>query len=257
VYALGRADLQVEGRWMAAVLACGDGDLLSHRSAAALHGVLPSASSTIDVTIPRPAALSRPGIRVHRSAYVSGADQSAVRGVPCTSVPRTLLDLATVVNRTLLERACDQAEIQRLVDWSTVHHQLTTARGRRGVRRLRAVLGTGERGNGAPRSDLEQKFLALCRRAALPSPAVNQWLAVSGEEMQVDFVWHGPRVVVETDGFRTHGTRRAFREDRRRDRLLGLEGWRVVRFTWDDLTNDPEHVMRVVRDLVRPALSSR
>jgi very-short-patch-repair endonuclease len=75
--------------------------------------------------------------------------------------------------------------------------------------------------------------------------------------MHVDFVWHGPRVVVETDGFRTHGTRRAFREDRRRDRLLGLEGWRVVRFTWDDLTNDPEHVMRVVRDLVRPALSSR
>ncbi len=239
------------------MLACGPGAALSHFSAAALHGLLLTARTNIDVTIPRRVGISRTGITVHRSTCLGSAELSEGRGIPCTCVARTLLDLAAVVNRQTLERACDQAKILRLVDWSAMHELLTTARGRRGVRLLRAVLGAGELGDGAPRSELERKFLALCRRAALPSPAVNQWLAVSGEEMQVDFLWHEPRVIVETDGFRAHGTRRAFREDRRRDRLLGLAGWRVVRFTWDDLTNDPEHVTRVLRDLVSTASPNR
>ncbi len=126
---------------------------------------------------------------------------------------------------------------------------LARARGRRGVRNLRAVLGS-EVGEGTPRSELERRFLALCRRARLPRPAVNQWLAIAGEEMQVDFVWHAARAVVETDGFRTHGTRQAFRRDRRRDRLLNLAGWRVVRFTWDEVTAEPTHVTEAVRNLL-------
>jgi very-short-patch-repair endonuclease len=68
---------------------------------------------------------------------------------------------------------------------------------------------------------------------------VNQWLTAAGEELQVDFAWHRERVIAETDGFDTHRTRQAFRRDRRRDRLLSLAGWRVVRFTWDDVTGDP------------------
>jgi very-short-patch-repair endonuclease len=115
------------------------------------------------------------------------------------------------------------------------------------------VLDAGGLGDDVPRSELERRFLVLCRRAALPSPAVNAWLAVAGEEMQVDFVWHGSRSIVEVDGFRTHGTRRAFREDRRRDRLLELAGWRVVRFTWDDVTGDPDHVTSVLRELALTA----
>lgn len=242
---------------MAAVLACGRNALLSHSSAAGLHGLLSSAQTRLDVTVPRRVRLSRPGIRVHCSTCLSDNDRTVVRGVPCTSVPRTLVDLAVVATRPVLERACDQAEILRLVDWSAVYELLSTARGRPGVRRLRAVLDGGDVGHDVPRSELERQFLALCRRAALPSPAVNQWLAVAGEETQVDFVWHEPRVVVETDGFRTHGTRWAFRRDRRRDRLLGLAGWRVVRFTWDDLTNDPDHVTRVLRDLASTARPQR
>jgi very-short-patch-repair endonuclease len=195
--------------------------------------------------------ISRPGITIHRSTRLEAAERLLVQGIPCTSVPRTLLDLAIVVNRQLLERACDQAEVLRLVDWAAMEELLTHARGRPGVRRLRAVLGAAGVGQNITRTELERRFLDLCRHAALPSPEVNEWLAVAGEEIQVDFVWHGPRLVVETDGFGTHGTRRAFREDRRRDRVLGLAGWRVIRFTWDDLTCAPGHVAAVLRDLVR------
>ncbi len=238
---------------MAAVLACGRDALLSYFSAAALHGLLATAQAPIDVTVARRVRRSRPGIRVHCSTCFADADRIAVRGVPCTSVPRTLVDLATVVSRPVLERACDQAEILRLVDWSAVDELLARASGHAGARRLRAVLGAGVVGDEVLLSELERRFLALCRRECLPSPAVNQWLALAGEEMQVDFVFHGPRVVVETDGFRTHGTRQAFHRDRRRDRLLGLAGWRVIRFTWDDVTHDPEHVTKVLRDLLLPA----
>jgi hypothetical protein len=251
VYAVGRADLPVEGRWMAAVLACGPGARLSHASAAELHGLLSTAHARIDVTVGRRAGLARPGIRIHRSTCLASADVSAARGIPCTSVVRTLLDLAAVVPRPVLEKACDQAEVERLLDWAAVKEALARARGRAGIRLLRAVLEVGHHGDDLPRSELERRFLALCRRAGLPVPAVNQWLAVAGEEVQVDFVWHTHGVIVETDGFRTHGTHRAFREDRRRDRLLALAGWRVVRFTWDDLTSDSEHVTRVLRDLLK------
>jgi hypothetical protein len=257
IYALGRPDLPVEGRWMAAVLACGPGALLSHMSAAALHELLSSAHPTVDVTVPRRVGLSRPRIRVHRSTWLRDADRAVERGVPCTSVARTLLDLAAVVNRHVLERACDQAEVLRLIDWSVMDELVAGARGRAGVGKLRAVLSAGDLGHDVPSSVLEGRFLALCRRADLPKPAVNQWLTVAGEEIQVDFVWRGLRLIVETDGFRTHRTRRAFQQDRRRDRLLGLAGWRVVRFTWDDVTSDPAHVTAVLRSLlVTPTFAS-
>jgi very-short-patch-repair endonuclease len=235
---------------MAAVLACGPGALLSHTSAAALHGLLSTASPTVDVTIPRRAGLSRPGISVHRSTSLDHAAFAEVHGIPCTSVSRTLLDLAAIVNRRVLERVCDQAEVLRVLDWTAIGALLERAQGRPGIRRLRLVLDALDFSEGVTRSELERRFLALCRRADLPSPAVNQWLAMAGEEIQVDFVWHRARVIAETDGFRTHGTRRAFERDRRRDRLLSLAGWTVVRFTWDDLTSDPKHVTAVLRDLV-------
>jgi very-short-patch-repair endonuclease len=253
VYALGRPDLPVEGRWMAAVLACGSGAVLSHTSAAALHGLLSTARATVDVMIKRRVGIARPGITVHRSTCLEPAECARVRGIPCTGVARTLLDLAAVVASPVLERACDQAEVLGLVDWASVHELLSTARGRPGARRLREVLDAGEVGDNVPRSALERRLLAVCRRGGLPSPAVNQWLTVAGEEMQVDFAWHAARVIVETDGFRTHGTRQAFQRDRRRDRLLGVAGWRVVRFTWDDVTGDPEDVTRVLRNLLTTA----
>jgi very-short-patch-repair endonuclease len=82
---------------------------------------------------------------------------------------------------------------------------------------------------------------------------VNEWVAVAGEEMQVDFVWHGHRVIVETDGFGTHSSRQAFQRDRRRDQVLSLANWQVVRFTWDEVTKEAGHVTEVVRNLLADA----
>jgi very-short-patch-repair endonuclease len=82
---------------------------------------------------------------------------------------------------------------------------------------------------------------------------VNTWITVDGEEMQFDFVWHAQRLVVEVDGWATHRTGRSFREDRRRDRLLRLGGWEVVRYTWDDVVHDAARVEREVRSLIAEA----
>jgi hypothetical protein len=152
---------------------------------------------------------------------------------------RTLLDLAGVVHRRALERVCDQAGVLRLLDYSAMDETLSRARGRASVRKLRAILGAGGIGGQIPRSELEERFLAPCRAARLPRPAVNAWITVAGEAMEVDFVWYGQQVIVETDGLGTHGTRQAFKRDRRRDQVLRLAGWQVIRFTWDDVTKEP------------------
>jgi len=246
VYALGRPDLPVEGHWLAAVLACGSGALLSHISAAVLHRLLSSAQATIDVTVQRRAGRSRPGIRIHRSTCLIPVDRTSVDGIPCTSISRTLLDLAGVVHRRALERACDQAEVLRVLDMNAMRDLLARREGHPGVRRLRTVLGTGHVGESITRTKLEERFLRLCRVSELPLPEVNVWMTLGGEEMEVDFLWRKHRVVVEVDGFATHGTRQSFQRDRRRDRLLSLAGWQVIRFTWDDVTNEPRHVMEVM-----------
>jgi very-short-patch-repair endonuclease len=163
------------------------------------------------------------------------------------------LDLAALVHRRALERACDQAEVLRLLDWSAMDELLSRAGRRAGVRRLTAVLDAGDIGSAISRSKLERRFLAVCRRASLPRPAVNEWLTVGGEEMQVDFLWHAHRVIAETDGYGVHRTRQAFVRDRRRDRLLSVAGWQVIRFTWDEVTKEPMHVTEVVRKLLARA----
>jgi hypothetical protein len=252
VYALGRPDLPPRGEWFAAVKACGEGALLSHRSAAALLDLL-RWSGAVHVTIPRRSALTHRGIRIHRSTCLTPVDQDEVDGISCTSVPWTLLDIAATEPRHLLERACDQAEIQGDLDHAAVRELLERRWGQPGTRRLAEALGSGHVGEGVPRTVLERRFLALCRRFGVPRPAVNQPMAVPGEQWECDFVWHRERVVVEVDGWRTHKTKHAFQTDRRRDQLLRLEGWQVVRFTWDDVTDRPEHVAQVVRAMLATA----
>jgi hypothetical protein len=208
--------------------------------------LLRTAGARIDVTVAGRRALARPGLRLHRSTCLAVEDRAVARGIACTSVPRTLLDLARVVPPGLLERACDQADVEGLLDMDDARKMMDRSAGLPGVRRLRDVLHSGCVGTSVPRSELERRFLALCRRAGLPKPTVNEWIAVVGEEIQVDFAWHGPRVIVETDGFATHKTRWAFQRDRHRDRALNLAGWRVVRFTWEEVTNQHEQVTQVM-----------
>ena len=164
-----------------------------------------------------------------------------VEGIPCTSVPRTLLDLAAVVPLGVLETACNRAEVLNVLDMAAMGEVLERSRGRPGARALRSVLQI-DLGEGVPRTELERRFLALCRQAALPSPNVNAWISLPGEEMQFDFAWHRERVVVEVDGWDTHRTRRAFQQDRRRDRLLRLAGWEPLRFRWQDVVDHAPQV---------------
>jgi very-short-patch-repair endonuclease len=242
VYAVGHSVLCAEGRWMAAVLACGPRAVLSHQSAAALWGLRPTARSKIDVIAQRRAGRGRAGLSVHRARGLRPRDVTRRRNIPCTTVARTLLDLADAVDRSGLERALEQAEILRLVDLASLQDVLARADGRHGAPMLRAVLADHDPGSALTRSELERRFLKLCRDAALPSPRVNARVRVDGDGFEVDFSWPGRRLIAELDGFGTHGTRAAFERDCRRDRLLQLGGRRVVRFTWRQLVGEPDEI---------------
>jgi very-short-patch-repair endonuclease len=170
--------------------------------------------------------------------------------IPCTSVPATLLALAATVPRNVLESACNQAEIEEVLDMGAVDALLDRRRGGPGSSRLCAVLAVDDLGLDRTKSQLERRFLRLSRETGLPRPSVNDNIAIPGEEMQFDFVWHRQRVVVEVDAWETHRTRKAFYNDPRRDQLLVLAGWSVVRVTSRDLDEDPHRVVDVVRTML-------
>jgi very-short-patch-repair endonuclease len=246
VYAVGRADLPIKGRWMAAVLACGDGGVLSHRSAATAHELLNVRGGRIEVTIPRRAPIRRSGLRVHRSTCLLPSDSVTVDRIPCTSVPVTLLALAATVPANVLESACNQAEIKEVLDAGEIGELLERRRSHPGASRLREALELDGVGLDRTKSVLERRFLRLARDTGLPAPTINDSIAIPGEEMEFDFVWHRERLIVEVDGWKTHRTRKAFQEDRRRDRLVQAAGWHVLRFTCRDVSRDQDQVARVV-----------
>ncbi len=230
---------------MAAVLACGPDAVLSHRAAAALWLLRPS--KQLELTVP--AARRRPSITLHRMA-VADDEVTEIRRIPVTTVPRTLFDLAAVLPAHQLERAINEAEIQRLADSLSLPALLARYPGRRGVRTLRAILGEGTR---RTRSELEARFLAFLRRAGLPLPEANAHLLVDGAWVECDCVWRDRRLVVELDGHATHGTTAAFERDRDRARSLHVHGWRTVRVTWRQLSDEPEAPAVDLRALLRRA----
>jgi very-short-patch-repair endonuclease len=230
VYAVGHTALTSQGRDLAAVLACGPGALLSHRSAARRWGLLRSSSSRIEVTAPR-ARKPRPGIVVRRSRSIDRDDAATVLGIPVTSVARTLVDLAEVLDATRLERAVNEAEVLRLFDLDAITATLERLHGRRRARRLRRVLATYVPEPRFTRSDAERRFLRLCSERGLPAPETNCW--IGGQE--VDAYWPDARLAVEVDSRTFHTTLRAFEEDRRRDRSLAALGIQVSRVTSRDL----------------------
>jgi very-short-patch-repair endonuclease len=257
IYAVGRRDLTIKGRWIAAVVACGDGAALSHRPAATLHGLIDARGGRIDVSIPRQSSLRRPGLRVHRSTCLCPSDCTTVERIPCTGVPVTLLALAATSPTNIVESACNQAEIKEVLNMQAVEELLERRRSHPGVDRLRGTLEAEGFGLDRTKSHLEHRFLRLVREAGLPAPTVNDSIAIPGEEMQFDFVWHRERLVVEVDGWETHRTRKAFHDDRRRDQLLQAAGWSVLRFTDRDFRSDPDHVVRTVCTLLERDSVSR
>jgi very-short-patch-repair endonuclease len=242
VYAVGHASVTQQGRWMAAVLFCGPGAVLSHRSAAALWGIRPHSSGAIEVTVPRKSR-SRGGI--HRHFAVLPADEVTVeRGIPVTTVPRTIFDFALVASIDAVENALRQSEYLRLHDRLSLPDLLERYPRHRGSKAIRACLANRAETPGRTRSWLEERFLPFLREHGLPLPQLNAWLEVGGRWYQVDCLWTRQRVVVELDGFAAHGTRIAFREDRARDRRLRVAGYGVTRIAPEQLVDEPNAIAR-------------
>lgn len=246
VFAVGHRRISTRGRWLAAVLACGDGALLSHCFGGVLVGMLERTRGPIQVTVPRHVR-SRAGIRIFTTADLVAADRTVVDAIPCASVPRTLLGIAAV-DPSSLPGAIAQAEKRHLLDLTALDSLIARSPRRPGVPALRRALAEHRVEYEWTHGRLEERFFSLCRRAGFPRPAVNAHVTVEGWSGEVDFSWPSLRLIVETDGFATHGDREAFESDRLRDQHLVAAGWRVIRVTWRQVVFEPE---RVVRTLAR------
>jgi len=247
VYAVGHARLRREGRWLAAVLAVGPGAVLSHRDAAGLHGLRPANHARTDVTTTanRP---DEPGIRVHRTRSLDAEDVTNIAGIPVTTVARTLVDLAGQIPHDHLIKAIKEAERHRTFDLGAIEAAMARTRGRpgQGHRALKAAIEEyASLGLAATDSTLEDAFHRLVKRAGLPSPAINTYI----DGFRVDAVWRAERIAVELDGWAHHHTRRSFEADRERDAALTIAGWRVVRFTYRQLSSRPDAVVSTLRRL--------
>lgn len=255
VYAVGHRRLQPQAHTLAAVLAVGPGAVASHRDAAWLHGLRPGNHRRADVATTRRGVAGTDRIAVHRTAVLTAEDVATVKGIPVTSVARTLVDLAGVVARDELAKALSEAERLRLLDMGPLTAAIarTAQRSGPGRARLLAVLDEhAAHGAEFDRSELERRFLALTVQAGLPRPRLNHWV----DGMEVDAVWPAPRIAVELDGWEYHRHRRAFQRDREKTNALTAAGWTVLRFTHHDVTRRPAEVAAQLSPLVSPRAPS-
>jgi hypothetical protein len=238
VYSVGTAKLTREGRWLAAVMACGPGAVLSHLDAAVLWGIHDWATPAIDVTTPRRSRAGVSGIRLHRVRRLEAADVTVRDAIPVTTVARTLVDLTDVVGRERLARMMQQADYLGLLDLPALDAAIARASGRKRLSSLRAAVEIHRPGT-VVRSELEHRFLLLCRDSGIPAPETNVRITVGGRRVELDCLWRDQGVVVELDGAAAHATRRAFEGDRERDATLTTAGFTPMRFTWRRIQADP------------------
>jgi hypothetical protein len=247
VYAVGHRRLTWHGRCWAAILGAEANEtdavvwpaVASHGSAAYLWGLYRYAPETIDVTAPIRRRAKR-SFRVHFSSILAVEDRTHREGIPVTSVPRTLLDLAIRARPDQLDRLLERAEELDLLDLVAVEALLERAGGHRGRGRLRRSLALYEPDPSFTRSRFERSFLRLVRTAGLPAPSMN--FNVAGYEL--DAYWPELRFAVELDLFETHGSRAAFERDRLRQEELKLLEIEMIRVTRPRLQREPQVVLR-------------
>jgi hypothetical protein len=253
-----REMLKREGLWMAAVLACGPGAVLSHRSAAALLELRDWGGTKIDVTVPGRSRRRHEGIAVHCSTKLTAKDVTVVNNIPCTSAARTLLDLAEVVTMRQLERSFDQAEIAEVFDLKAIQDQLARNPTRAGAKAVREVLETHYIGRTPTWSENEEALLAITRPLGIPDPETNKFVILDdgGPPIRVDFTWPEQRVAIEADSRKWHLTRQRFESDRQRDQRLIAAGWTIIRTTWKQMTRRPHELRPLLLKLLLPAPGS-
>jgi hypothetical protein len=230
---------------MAAVLACGEGAVLSHRSAAALWGIATEHPSRIDVSVRRVGEHRRPGIRARTRPHLAAKDIVRWQGIPVTGPALTILDLATELGDRAIDRVVNKADKRDLIDPETLRTAIEAFEGQPGVRRLRRLL---DRDTFRLSDDeLEVLFRPIAERAGLPPPSTKQW--VNGFE--VDFYWPGLGLVVETDGWRYHRTPAAQTRDALRDQTHTAAGFTTLRFSHYQVKYEPAHVRRILLKTAR------
>jgi very-short-patch-repair endonuclease len=245
VYAVGRPDLTPNGRWMAAVLACGDDAVLSHRSAAQLWGIGYEDRERIDVSIRRKSKIARKGIKVRARPSLDAKSVVLRRGIPVTHPIQTLIDIATELEIVPLERAVNDADKLDLVDPETLRRALDGYVGMPGVKTLRTMLDRHT--FRLSDSDLEIYFRPLAVAAGFSVPLTKHW--VLGYEVDFWFPDHG--LVVETDGLRYHRTPAQQARMVERDQKHTAAGLRVLRFTHWQIANTPNEVTELLRRIRR------
>lgn len=245
VHAVGHRKLSRQGWWMAAVLSGGEGAVLSHRPAGAEWN-LRAWNGRAAITVPRwrrgPAA-----VEIHSCSLPF--DEITVKdGIAITTVPRTILDLATILDHHALARVVEEAEFQRLSDRLSLPALLERHRGERGSAKLRAVLEAAGYGKGVTKLELEEAFVRFLAEHSLPHPELNASLQIGGRFYSPDCLWRSQRLIVELHSATYHGTTPAVSRDAGRDRRLLIAGYRVIHVTWAQL-HDPAERRALAADL--------
>jgi hypothetical protein len=239
VYRVGHRARSVEATFLAAVWACGDRAVLSGRAAAHLWGLIKGPAPAPEVTAPTKRRVQ--GLLTRRGEHVEATTH---RGIPITTVPRTLVDLAAHLPLDALARACHEAGVKYDTTPSQVEAVLATRPRVKGAERLRTVTSGDVQ---VTLSELERRFLRRLKEAGLPLPQTNK----RAHGRRVDCRWPDHRLTVELDSYRYHRSRHAWEQDRRREREARARGDEFRRYTYGDVVESPRLMLAELRALLR------
>lgn len=252
VYAVGRPHVTDHGRWMAAVIACGTGAVLSHSSAATLWRIGSEKRGLVELSLPSLSRRRRPGLLIHQRPSLQDLDMTVEFGIPVTTPIQTLIDMALRLDRRGIERMINEADKYDLVHPPGLRKALDQRPGEPGAARLRHILDL--RTFRLTKEELERRFLPLARKAGLPVPLTGQWV----NEFEVDFYWPDLGLVVETDGLRYHRTPAEQARDRLRDQAHTAAGLTQLRFTHEQVRYEPDYVRKILAQTAsRSAISTK
>jgi Protein of unknown function (DUF559) len=240
VFAVGTPDLTLEGEWMAAVLACGEGAALSHHTGAMRWGIRRRLRGPIHISVPEGRQPALDGLIIHRRRCLEVATQ---QGIPVTPLVTTMLDVTPDLGDEEIERMIGAADRLELIDPESLREELDGRRRERGLPRLKRVLD--KHTFVLTHSELERLFVPLAKRAGL-GPPTGQKRFPNG---RVDFYWERLDLVVECDGLRYHRTPTQQSADLYRDHAHREAGRQVLRFSHYQVKYDPAHVERTMRAL--------
>jgi hypothetical protein len=241
VYRVGHRAPSTEATYFAAVVAAGEGAVVSGLAAAHLHGLVKGSPPMPEVAAPTERRIE--GVRTHRCRFLHARGVTTARRIPVTSVARTLVDIAAALSTDALARACHEAGVRYQTTPAEVEAVLAQLPNARGARKLRRVIHGDVH---VTLSRLESRFLEVLRQTGLPLPITNR--PAGGR--RVDCRWPEHRLTVELDGYRFHNSRHSWEQDRLREREARARGDDFRRYTYSDVTEDPRFMLGELSSLL-------